>query len=118
MTGSHYGGAFERELVYSFYSGLQAVDVIMGIITLILAAMCIVTRFQLTGLKKSGPAMYYGVYIANIVVSIVYVILVCAVFIGNFDSIPSQSITSCVSGVIFLVINITYFGKRKLVFKN
>lgn len=118
MSGAHYGGSIERSLVYAYYSGLQAVDVIMGIIMLILAAMCIVTRFQLTGLKKSGPAMYYGVYIANIVVSIIYVILVCGVFIGDFSAIPSQSITSCVSGVIFLVINITYFGKRKLVFKN
>lgn len=118
MSGAHYGGEFERGLVYTYFSGLQAVDVITGIIMLIIAAMCIVARFQLTGLKKSGPAMYYGVHIANIVVSITYAILVCGVFLKDFEAIPNESISSCISGVIFLIINISYFSKRKIVFKN
>lgn len=118
LTGSLYGGELAKALVYSFYSGLQAVDVIAGIVCLGIAALTIVTRFQLTGLKKSGPAMYFAVYIANIVVSLLYIIIVCGCIVKDFSMLSASIFSSIISSVVFLVINIIYFGKRKLVFKN
>lgn len=116
MSGALYGQ--QKELVYSVFPSLQPMDVCMGIYSIIMAALCIVARFQLTGLKKIGPTMYYIIYISNVVLSLIYVFVVYGGILGELTAVPSSTFTSIASSVAFFVINIQYFGKRKIVFKN
>ena len=116
MSGALYGP--QRERVYQIFPSLQPMDVCMGIYSIIMAALCIVARFQLTGLKKTGPTMYYIIYISNVVLSLIYVFVVYGGILGELTAVPSSTFTSIASSVAFFVINIQYFGKRKIVFKN
>ncbi len=56
MTGNIYKTEqIDPLAVYSLYPSVKAVDIVYGILLLVLAVFMIVTRFQLSGLKKNGP---------------------------------------------------------------
>lgn len=121
ISGIQYGE--DSRTVYGVFPGLKTIDVIFGVVLFLLAAYAIVTRFQLSGLKKNGPAMLYGVYILNMICSIIYIIAVYAVVSSssaiNVGSLfGSQIVSSFVVPIVFLIINIVYFGKRKDIFVN
>ena len=121
MTGAHYGTY--KNMVYTYVKSLKTIDLIFGIVFILIAAYAIITRFQLSGLKKSGPPMLYSLYIIGMIVNIAYVVAVAAAvskFSIKFTQVTSISslASSLTVSAVFLVINIIYFGKRKDIFVN
>ncbi len=122
ITGSVYpatsGGQATAKLVYEVYgSSLKTIDVLYGIVMLALAAFCIITRFKLSGFKKGAPVFLYAVYIADVVVTLIYNIALTAV-----TDIPSiftvSNISSITMTVIMVILNYIYFKKRQELFVN
>ncbi len=120
ISGSQYGGQADR--VYTVLNGMKIVDVTYGILLIGIAALAIVARFQLAGLKRKGPALLYAYSISGMVATVVYLVLVGVIISRygvNFGSIfDARIIGSILGSIIFLVINIIYFNKRRDIFVN
>lgn len=117
MTGSIYETEqIDPLTVYSLYPGVKAVDIVYGILLLILAVFMIVTRFQLSGLKKNGPKMIVALYGLNIAIAIIYAILIsCTTDYMAFDA---STVGQCVIPVVMAIVNKVYFDRRKDIFVN
>ena len=111
FTGAHYQGS--ASLVYSFYSGLRLIDLLMGLACVGLAVFGILTRFALAGYKAKGPRMLTICYAANAGASIVYLLLVSAVTgMALSEVMDSSTIGSLVGSIAMIFINNSYYGKR------
>lgn len=121
MTGAQYNMEREgmSELVYRMFDGLQAMDMIMGIGSIALAAFAIYTRMRLAGYYENGPKMLTVLYIAAMVVPVIYLVGVIAVVPGveNYINFTSQ-ISSIAASVVMVVVNNIYFKKRAHLFVN
>lgn len=117
MTGSIYETEqIDPLTVYSLYPGVKAVDIVYGILLLVLAIFMIVTRFQLSGLKKNGPKMIVALYGLNIAIAIIYAILIsCTTDYMAFDA---STVSQCVFPIVMAIVNKVYFDRRKDIFVN
>lgn len=115
LTGGAYSGA--ADYVYMVFSGLQAVDVLFGLVMLALAAFGIFTRFRLAGFHKNGPKMLTYTYVFGMAASLLYLVAVFVVVpgIGDYMNFTSY-ITSSITSVIMIFVNKDYFGKRAALF--
>jgi len=113
--GGQYDG--EASFIYRFYSGLQIVDILFGVLLLAVGVGFIVCRFQLAGYRASGVRLLPKLYLANVVIQVVY--LVVAAMIADVslgDLFTSQTIGSLVGGVAWAFINKSYYDKRSHLF--
>ena len=117
MTGSIYETEqIDPLTVYSLYPGVKAVDIVYGILLLVLAVFMIVTRFQLSGLKKNGPKMIVALYGLNIAIAIIYAILIsCTTDYMAFDA---STVGQCILPIVMIIVNKVYFDRRKDIFVN
>ena len=116
LTGRIYGENTDR--VYSYFSGLKGVDTIIGICYIALGIFSLVTRFMLADFKKSGPAMYIGMQVADLVVLIAYIASVTSIVDGLSEYISSSNYGSLATSIVMLICNIVYFKKRKHLFNR
>lgn len=121
FTGSQYGT--EAQAVYNVIPSLKIVDVIYAIALIGLAVFAIVARSHLKNFRVNGPKFYHILLVAQVLVSVVYLVAVNSVvsnsIIGNSYSPDYTSvITSFISTGIMLLCNIKYFNKRKHLFVN
>ncbi len=124
FTGSQYGDSAAS--VYHFFSGLKAVDMVMGVLYLGAAAYSIYTRFMLSGYKRIGPKCMYAYYAVNVGLQVLYTALACIVFAGVNANLATELLTenlptllgSVVGCVLGIALNRTYFNKRAHLFVN
>lgn len=118
LTGSVYEGA--ADLVYAMFEGLQAVDMLAGILMLATAVVGVYARFRLAKYCQNGPKMLTVLYIMAAAINLFYLIGVSAVLPeGVMESVDTtSSITSIVTSVIMIFVNRTYFQKRAHLFVN
>ena len=116
LTGANYDGAVE--LVYAVFSDLEIVDMGCGIALIALAVLQIITRFRLAGFKRGAGGLVMLCYAAIVVIEIAYIAgFAASVPEYVFESVDiSSAISSIVMSVAMLVVNATYFGKRKALF--
>ena len=114
FSGNYYGEYSEQ--VYSVYDGLKAFDIFYGLILLGVAALAVVTRMKLAGYKADGPKFLYGLYIADLVMTLVYSVGVCVITGENV--ITAQVISGIVVSCVMIWVNYVYFNKRKALFCN
>ena len=116
VTGSVYGGS--ASYVYALFGGLQAIDVVVGLLTCVLAGLAIYTRFRLAGYYANGPKLMTLLYIGVLAINIIYIIGLAAVVPGtifeelNFTSYIANSATA----IIMIFVNNTYFKNRSHLF--
>lgn len=124
------GTSFQK-LYYSLFDGLQALDIVVGILCLVAIVIAIVTRFRLASFRKDGPKWLSMVYALNILISLVYVIGVIIVvenaaapgantekLLWGEDSVFQLEgyVGTMISGVLMIGLNGVYFKKRKHLF--
>ena len=115
LTGGHYGE--EKELVYYVFSDMKTVDLIFGILLIFLAVFGVYTRFQLSSYRRRGPTCLNVLYIANIILSLAYLIAASALTQINIVELGGASmITSLVVSICMVVVNTIYFKKRSQLF--
>ena len=85
-----------------------------------LAVFDIVVRQRLAHFQRSGPRSLLILYVASIVVSLLYLILATAI-VGDWllssDTI-SQYATNIIIAVVMILVNNLYFKKRASLFVN
>lgn len=119
FTGSMYGSSSEANMVYSYFSGLKAIDVLFGVVMIAIALFSIATRFALAGYKAAGPKMLMGLYIIDAAVSIVYLVVASMVTgIAFGELIDPSTISSLVTSAAMVFVNKAYYDKRAELFIN
>lgn len=101
------------KLVYMTYEGLQSLDIIFGILLIALAVFDIVVRFQLAKFKKQAPTLLTISYVALFLIQVIY--MIGGNSITGIQVFNPAALAPC---IVFCVINITYFNKRKYMFVN
>ena len=115
LTGSQYGDM--SATVYSYFSSLKTIDMIMGIACIGLAVLAIIVRQKLAGFKSDGPKMLLLLYVVSVAVSLGYALLVMAIVGSDVIDFSTIAPTLAVS-VAMIFVNKTYFDKRQHLFIN
>lgn len=118
LTGSIYGD--EAAFIYMAYETLQGLDIAYGLFSIGIAAYLIYVRFQISGFKIGAIKKLAIVYTLNFVVTPLYMgfaDLATGLSLLNESNIGSI-IGSLLGTLIFAVINIVYYNKRKCLFVN
>lgn len=117
LSGSVYGEY--ADLMYAAFPALFPLDKIMGAICLMLCVLGVVTRFMLTGLKRYAPWLYLGVYLCNLVQSLIYLAIVSGITglsIWNFFDV--SDVAQLISSIVMIAVNFVYFKHRMNAFIN
>ena len=115
MTGSQYG--ISKSLVYSYFGGLKALDIIYGLVLFALAAFAVYVRMRLAGYCKNGPELLNKLYLLSGGLSLLYVVIASIIVSdGDYDLAYTSGIISLSVSVIMVAINTAYFKKRQHLF--
>ena len=108
---------FAPGVIYDSFKPLVVMDFVYGLILIILAVLCIITRFRLAAFQKKGPIMLYIVYALIILVSVIYSAASGWVISGGNARLFGMTEFSSLIGMIAgIVLNYIYFNKRKHLF--
>ena len=123
ITGSVYGDASEREIIYEWFPSMKTVSTITGILMLAAAVVAIIARQKLAGFKHDGPMFYYITCGISIGASLIYCIAAYSElskysWLVDTSSYLAGSIIGILISVGLLIANIIYFGHRKDMFTN
>lgn len=112
MTGIMYGDM--KDEIYAFYSGLEALNVIYGLLLIGIAVFCIYVRFQLAGFKRGAPRLLAILYGCTCLLPIAY--------LGVYDAVTgigadySSVIGTMLGSLAMAGINIVYYNRRRDLF--
>ena len=104
----------DASTVYSYYNGLQVVDILFGLMMLVLAVLCFISRSKLAGFKADGPSFYLKVLGASVGVSLLYIVI--ASMVTGVNLVGIQTIVGIIANVVLIFINKQYFDKRSDLF--
>lgn len=117
MTGKIYETQnVDPMAVYYLYPNVKPVDIVYGILLIALAVFMVITRFQLSGLKKNGPKMIVALYGINIAMVIVLVYSIAISCTTDYMAFNASTIGQCVIPIVMAVVNKVYFDRRKDIF--
>lgn len=115
ITGLNYGEF--NQLIYAYYGGLKTVDIIMGFFSIALGVVSIIVRQNLAHYKKGAPLSLIGLYIASLVISVIYVIAVSLVTNLSITAFLSTAIIiNFIVSIIMTCVNYVYFKNRRHLF--
>ena len=119
LTGMTYGG--DAGVVYAFFPGLFYLDLLIGLVSLAMAAFWIYVRFRLAKFRADGPKLLIMVYVVSIVINLVYGIGATVLLSGSMglqSSPMTAAVSSSCGAIIMIFANKAYFGKRAELFVN
>lgn len=105
------------ELIYAFYPGMHAVNILFGLIYIALAAAAIYVRQQLAHFKTKAPDLYYIYLIAQMAATFLYAVLQDLIIAGGPSGLGS-AVPNLIVTIILLVLCRIYFEKRRALFCN
>ncbi|MDE5994056.1 MAG: zinc ribbon domain-containing protein [Oscillospiraceae bacterium] len=119
LSGTMYGGEEEREIVYTVFPKLKTLDIVFGIIYIIYIGFLIIIRYRLVKFKKNAPTLYILNFLIQNVLEWVWVVNANS-YVSKSGSDLSFSSSDMVFRLIFcliyILLNIVYFRKRKFMF--
>ncbi len=120
METTAYGGTINvTELYYSYFDGLQAVDMIFYLILAGISVYQIITRFSLAGYKASAPKKLTMIYVMVAVWNVLYIICFLMCVDTKYLDVPQllgTVIGSLIGSVVMIFINRAYYKKRSHLF--
>ena len=102
------------ELLYAFYPGMHAVNILFGLIYIALAVAAIYVRQQLAHFKTKAPDLYYIYLIAQMAATFLYGVLQNLIIASGLGS----AVPNLIVMIILLVLCRIYFEKRRALFCN
>ena len=121
LTGAQYMTEYgnAKDLVYTFYAGLQVVDIVFAVVFIALAVFAIVVRMNLAKFKRGATNQYLAFLGGNIVAQILYLVALAIVTqVGPLETLDSSTVIQLVSSVVMIVLSKIYFDKRAYLFTN
>ena len=117
LTGLLYGSKEDAEMVYAVFGGtLKAVDMICGVLLLGAVVCAVMAALAIIKFKASARPLVIAVYAIIIAVDLLYVIATSAIL--GASTLDATIAANIVVSIVFLIVNIVYFGKRKHIFVN
>lgn len=117
VTGGAYGSTgVSAQQVYTVFPNLKPVDIILGLAAIVIGVMLIVVRFDLAKFKQNAPKKLLILYGVSAVFALVYPLLGSAVTTLSFMELWNPG--TLVGGILGIVINKVYYGKRAHLFVN
>ncbi len=113
--------------IYSYYSGMQILNIIYGLFFVAMGGMAIYVRQQLAHYKENGPNLFIAFFIIDVAGGIVYLLLSSLVMdgfvIGGTTFVSglyflSYILMTIIPNAIYVILNVIYFNNRKSLFKN
>jgi len=114
-----FSGSIEGEYaqqIYALWPAMKAVHLALGVISLGIAVLAIVTRFALAGYKANGPKLLYIMYACNALINPLYSVLVSVTMNAPLLEMLSSDIASLIVPVAMIALNHTYYTKRAALF--
>ena len=121
LTGAQYMTEYgnAKDLVYTFYAGLQVVDIVFAVVFIALAVFAIVVRMNLAKFKRGATNQYLAFLGGNIVAQILYLVALAIVTqVGPLEALDSSTVIQLVSSVVMIVLSKIYFDRRAHLFTN
>lgn len=97
------------------YTSYHVLNGVYGVVLIVIAVMCIVTRFALAGYKANGPKLLTTMYVVSAIASLVFSLLVGSI---NGTSMDSTVISNVASSLVWAFVNRSYYAKRSDLFIN
>lgn len=106
-----------------FIDRMKLANIIWGLFSIALAAFTVYVRYMLAAYKKDSPKLYYMLWIANVVLSLIYYALLICILNDLIDSelmteVVSEIATLVIIAIGYIAMNIKYFKKRAHLFVN
>ncbi|WP_455136446.1 zinc-ribbon domain-containing protein [Thermophilibacter sp.] len=115
--GLHYQGA--SRYVYALFDGLQAVDIVFGILYVALIVAAVVVRQELAKFRRDAPLHYLIVVGVNGVSGLAYLLATSAVTHIDLSLLSDvQPFSQLVGAVILVACSKVYFDRRAHLFVN
>ena len=116
LSGSHYENS---KYVYRAFESLQTLDVIVGILSLVIAGYSIYVRVRLAGFYKNGPSSLATLYSLSVLVNLIYYIGITSIlpdYIVRLSDLDLSASLSMIVSAVMIFVNKVYFDKRKHLF--
>ena len=111
-TGGQYG--VDASQVYAYYSGLQALDLVFGVMCIGLGALQIVARFKLARFKTTGPKLLLATYLGAAAFNLLYPVVASAVTGLELSELLDAG--TIIGNVLMFFLNRIYYSKRAQMF--
>lgn len=89
----------------------------LGIFSIVLGILSLITRSELAKFKKTGPSKLITLYACNAAINAIYVIII-RVLVGETVASISTLILTIVVNIFMIIANKVYFDKRAALFYN
>lgn len=117
MAGLQYRSeGLEASYVYAVFPGLKSCDMVYGIVLIALSVFQIITRNRLKEFRANGPYSLRLLYILSIAVNVIY--LAWGSSVTSVNLFTSANLGNIAGSVILLLINNSYYNKRRELFVN
>lgn len=118
LTGTAYGAP--SAVVYGIFPALKPLSILMGLFYLGMTGGFLVVRQMLAGFQNGAVRCLLGLYILELVLSLVFGIGQLIIFkdLRFAGDMVGSLVLGCVLSIVFLVLNRSYFDKRKELFVN
>ena len=104
------------EQIYSVFPGMKSCDMVYSVILIAVGVFRIIVRNRLKQFRANGPESLKILYYISIGAILLYILWASSV--TKINMLTSSNIGSLISGVLFLVINTSYYKKRSSLFIN
>lgn len=118
LAGTAYGAPSAE--VYGMFPALKPLSIIMGLLYLGMAGGFLLTRQKLAGFRKDAVWWLLGLYVLDLVLSLVFGIAQWVIFkdLKFAGDILGSLLISSIMSIVFLVLNRIYFDNREELFVN
>ena len=100
--------------VYQMYPGLQTLDIVIGALFLVLGIWAILLRGSMAKFEKSAPLKMIILCAGELLIVLLYAVV--AEWMIGVEGALSDNVFGIVWGVVYLILNYTYFKNRKELF--
>lgn len=121
FTGTVDGTKEQWEVIYTVYPKLKILNIIFGVIQLLYIGFLAVIRYRLVKFKKNAPTLYIINFLIQIILEFAWFTILATYTGMNSDdssSIAAGMIVKNFWVVIYLLLNMVYFKKRKFMFNQ
>lgn len=124
LAGLNYGNGYAEtgqhvsELVYALYPSLRGLDIAMAVLSVAQAVGAIVVRQMLAHYRTKGPTTLLVLYGANLTVALIYLVAAGVIIGGDMTALVFSGGLVIAWSILMILLNRTYFKKRKALFCN
>ncbi len=122
------GGIYFKEAVdadneerYTVIPEIRVLNIVFGIIQFLYVGFLVVIRYRMVKFKKNAPALYILNFVIQIILAWAWIgmfITYTGIGYDDYSSTLSDTFFKTFGWVIYIVLNISYFKKRKFMFSK